>query len=100
VRMPDIDTITSTGTKLQRPSMWTCVFINDDYTPMEFVTQILIELFHQAKSDAEAITLRIHQEGKSAVGHYPKDIAILKADQTLGAAFVHQYPLQVIPTEL
>jgi ATP-dependent Clp protease adaptor protein ClpS len=98
--MPDIDTLTSVSPKLQRPSMWTCVFINDDYTPMEFVTQILIELYNQSRSDAEAITLRVHLEGKSPVGSYPKDIAILKADQTIGAAVAYQYPLQVIPAEL
>ena len=98
--MPDIDTVVKPVTKLQRPAMWTCVFLNDDYTPMAFVTQVLIELFNQSRSDAEAITINIHTKGKSAVGSYPKEIAHLKADLTQGAARAYEYPLQVIPQEL
>ena len=98
--MDEIVTSTRTRTELQRPSMWTCVFLNDDYTPMQFVTEILVELFHQSRSDAEEITMRIHHEGKSPVGRFPKDIAFLKTDQTISAATAYQYPLQVIPTEL
>lgn len=98
--MTDTATVTRTSMELQRPSMWTCVFLNDDYTPMEFVTEILIELFHQSRENAVHIMLQVHNDGKSSVGSYPKDIAFLKSDQSIGAAIAYQYPLQVIPTEL
>lgn len=94
-----LDTITNDPkASLRRPSMWTCVFINDDYTPMIFVTQLLMEIFNQSQSDAHAIMLRVHHEGKASVGRYPKEIALLKADQCMAIAAAYQYPLQVIPS--
>jgi ATP-dependent Clp protease adaptor protein ClpS len=99
--MTELNTIINNAKpSLRRPSMWTCVFINDDYTPMVFVTQILIEVFNQSKNDADAIMMRVHQDGKASVGRYPKEIALLKADQAIAVAISYQYPLQVIPTEL
>ena len=94
------DSVTQTRTALKRPSMWTCVFVNDDYTPMGFVIETLMEFFHLARAEAETITLEVHSRGKSAVGSFPKEIAQHKADQVMAAAAWRQFPLQVIPTKV
>jgi ATP-dependent Clp protease adaptor protein ClpS len=87
-------------TALQRPAMWTCKFLNDDFTPMVFVIRILMEIFNQSRETAEAITRKIHETGMALVGSYPKDIAHLKCYQTVAIAQKQQYPLQVIPEEI
>lgn len=105
-RFPDDDdgnniaTMAKPKAVLKRPPMYTCVFVNDDYTPMAFVVEMLISIFNQRLTDAEAIMLKVHKEGKASVGVYPKDIAIHKADETISVARKREYPLQVIPTPI
>jgi ATP-dependent Clp protease adaptor protein ClpS len=96
----DTNTITRNQTALVRPRMWTCLFLNDDFTPMAFVIEVLMQIFNQQKTAAEAITLRIHTKGKATVGVFPKDIAHLKAYQTISLAAGQGYPLQVVPEQL
>jgi ATP-dependent Clp protease adaptor protein ClpS len=91
------DTVTNTTTQLQRPSLWTVLFLNDDYTPMAFVVQILTVIFHQSADDAQRIMLRVHQEGKARVGAYTYEVASHKTDQTMLLATMMQHPLQVYP---
>jgi ATP-dependent Clp protease adaptor protein ClpS len=93
-------TITQERVALKRPSMWTCLFVNDDYTPMFFVVDLLVHLFNQPAVTAEAIMLKIHREGKAMVGVYPRDIATLKASQAVELAAANGFPLQVTPQEL
>lgn len=97
-----IDTIHDTTTKptLRRPSMYTVVFINDDYTPMEFVVQVLIGVFNQPVEDAKRIMLAVHNEGRASVGHYTLEVASHKTDQTMLLAAISQHPLLVYPAQL
>jgi ATP-dependent Clp protease adaptor protein ClpS len=97
-----IDTVfdTTTKTKLRRPSMWTVRFVNDDYTPMEFVVKVLINVFNQSAEDAHRLMLAVHNAGVANVGSYTFEVASHKTDQTMLLAAVSQHPLLVYPAQL
>jgi ATP-dependent Clp protease adaptor protein ClpS len=63
----------------EEPKRYKVVFLNDDYTPMEWVSKTLMYHFLKTEGEAEAITLQIHKTGKGIAGIYPKDIAITKS---------------------
>jgi len=75
--------------------MWTVVFLNDDFTPMQFVTHLLRTIFHRSLEDAERIMLLVHNEGRARVGSYTREVASNKADQAMLLAMIAQHPLQV-----
>ena len=82
--------------KLQKPRKYKIVMHNDNYTPMQFVSAVLVQIFHKPKSIADAITLQVHTEGKGiAGGGYTKEIADTKVAKTLNAAKEHKYPFLV-----
>ena len=71
--------------KLQKPRMFQVVLLNDDYTPMEFVVELIEQFFFKSRENATQIMLKIHSEGKGVCGVYTEDIAETKA------ALVNQY---------
>ena len=80
--------------KLDKPKLYKVIILNDDYTPMRFVTAILMEYFNKSKVDADAIMLDIHKNGKGIAGIYPFDIAETKLRQIIKHARKEEYPLQ------
>jgi ATP-dependent Clp protease adaptor protein ClpS len=78
------------------PQMHQVVLLNDDFTPMEFVVQVIQEFFNKDRESATQIMLKIHLEGKGVCGVFPKDIAATKVDQVLGAARHAGHPLQCV----
>ena len=81
--------------KLKPPSDFAVVFYNDNYTPMEFVTFILIEIFRHSMERAHQIMLNVHEQGSGVAGIFRFEIAEEKASDTLILAEEHQYPLKV-----
>lgn len=98
--MPQSDTETLQDLDLDFPSLWGVKFFNDDYTPMDFVMAVLIQIFKQSPEDAEAFTVEVHTKGSAVLGAYPRDIAETKVLQTLNAANNHGHPLRVAPVEV
>ena len=49
--------------RTKRPSMYKVLLLNDDYTPMEFVIEVLVRIFHKGQEDATRIMLHVHQHG-------------------------------------
>jgi ATP-dependent Clp protease adaptor protein ClpS len=94
------DTVVKKKTALKPPSMWTVVFLNDDFTPMEFVVHVLVTVFHKTVDEATQIMLLVHQQGKARVGSYTCEIATEKADRTMLLAVMSQHPLQVFPERI
>lgn len=90
----DHDTTTKTRSATKRPNRYTAVFVNDDFTPMEFVVQILVQIFNQSVEDAEAIMMRIHRAGRGNVGLYTYEIAETKVAQAMDASKRYEYPLR------
>jgi ATP-dependent Clp protease adaptor protein ClpS len=68
--------------------------LNDDYTTMDFVVDILMTVFHKSFLDASKIMLDVHRKGKGAVGAYSYDIALTKVNQVHALARQNQFPLK------
>ena len=64
--------------KLGRPKKYKVVFYNDDYTPMNLVTLILMEVFNKGINEAKSIMMKVHKQGKGIAGFYSKQIAETK----------------------
>lgn len=79
--------------KLKPPSMYQVVLLNDDYTPMEFVVEILEFFFNMGREQATQVMLMVHHQGKGVCGIFTKDIAETKAAQVNQYAREHQHPL-------
>lgn len=80
--------------KLAPPPMYQVVLLNDDFTPMDFVVDILQEVFGKSQEAAVEIMLRVHHEGRAVCGVYSCDIAMSKAAKVVQAARAEGYPLQ------
>ncbi len=91
----DVVTQEQTDTALDFPSLWGVKFLNDDYTPMDFVMTVLMVNFGQSPEDAEAVMLKVHNEGEAVVGAYPKDIAVTKAELSQAQARKMGHPLRL-----
>jgi ATP-dependent Clp protease adaptor protein ClpS len=76
------------------PSMWQVVMYNDDYTPMEFVIEVLENLFGHTHERATQIMLKVHTEGRGVCGIFPRDVALMKVEQVGDYARQHQHPLR------
>ena len=83
-------------TKPQRPPLFKVMLLNDDFTPMEFVVDVLLDVFKKTEEEAVALTLIIHSDGKGVCGVFVKDIAELRRDQVLKAAQQEQHPLRCV----
>jgi len=96
---PDQGEQTVLERKTQRvapPQRYQVVMLNDDYTPMEFVVEVIVEFFGKTRESATQIMLDIHEKGRGICGIYAKDIAQTKADQVVGAAQHAGHPLQCV----
>ena len=79
--------------ELKRPPMYVVVLMNDDYTPMDFVIEILQQYFAMNLDQATQVMLTVHYEGKGVAGVYPRDIAETKANQVNNYARSQSHPL-------
>jgi len=79
--------------KLKKPPLYQVVLLNDDYTPMEFVVEILEQFFGMDREKATRVMLSVHTAGKGVCGIYPKDIAETKVAQVNDYSRQHQHPL-------
>ena len=79
--------------KLKRPPLYKVVILNDDYTPMEVVVEILESFFSMNREKATQIMLTIHTQGKAVVGIYPRDIAETKSHLVNLYARENEHPL-------
>lgn len=79
--------------KLKKPPMYRVVLLNDDYTPMEFVVEVLELFFGMGRERATQVMLMVHTQGKGVCGVFTRDIAETKAAQVNQYARDHQHPL-------
>ncbi len=82
--------------KVQPPSLYQVVMLNDDFTPMEFVIVVIQEFFGKDREAATQIMLKIHLDGKGVCGVYSRDVAATKVDQVMEAAQKSGHPLQCV----
>ena len=79
--------------KLKRPPLYRVILINDDYTPMEFVVEVLETVFGMERSQATRVMLEVHTKGKGICGVYSYEIAETKVAQVTKIAHQQQHPL-------
>ena len=91
---PDRGVVTKTRPKTKKPSMYRVLMMNDDYTPMEFVVQVLVGIFNKTPEQATQVMLSVHQSGVGVCGIYTYEVAETKVSQTMDAAKRAQHPLQ------
>ncbi len=82
--------------RLQTPPLYKVIMINDDFTPMEFVVQVLQLFFHLTREQAVQIMLQIHQTGRGVAGIFPAEIAETKVAQVNAYARKNQHPLLTV----
>lgn len=92
----DSTTLKPETEKTKLPPMFKVLLLNDDYTPMEFVVEVLERFFNKNREQATQIMLKVHNEGVGLCGIYPHDIAKTKVHQVLTHARKHQHPLQCV----
>lgn len=79
--------------KLKKPPLFRVILINDDYTPMEFVVEVLELIFALDRPKATRIMLEVHTKGKGVCGVYTYEIAETKVAQVTSYSQQHQHPL-------
>ena len=80
--------------KTKKPSMYKVLMLNDDYTPMEFVIQVLKGFFSMSHDEATQVMLHVHQKGVGVCGVFTYEIAETKVNQTMDLAQKNEHPLQ------
>ncbi len=78
------------------PTQYAVFFLNDDYTTMEFVIEMLQRFFRKTLLEAEEIMLRVHNQGRSLVGVYLHEIAETKVHQVHEVAAVRGFPMKCV----
>ncbi len=86
--------LTRTKEKTKKPSLYKVLLLNDDYTPMEFVVEVLRRYFNKGIEDAQTIMLHVHQKGVGVCGVYTFEVAETKVTQVMDFARQHGHPLQ------
>ena len=82
-------------TRLKEPGRYVVMMFNDDFTPMDFVVEILESIFFKSQAEAEAIMLKVHHEEKAVVGTYSYDIAKSKVEKAMEKARTQKFPLKL-----
>lgn len=85
---------------IKLPKQYRVILLNDDYTSMEFVVEILVDLFHKSTSQAESIMLQIHKNGSGICGIYSYEIAETKVAQVHKRARSNGFPLKAVLEEI
>lgn len=84
---------------LQEPKKYHVYLLNDDFSTMEFVIDVLMKIFHKSLNEAETIMLTVHNNGKAICGVYTKEIALTKVAQVRTMAREAGFPLKAIVQE-
>ena len=88
-----------TNSWIKEPRQFNVVMYNDDFTSMEFVVEVLVDIFHKDEVTAQAIMLNVHKKGQAVVGKYPYDIASTKVSTALSRAKAQGYPFRMTVEE-
>lgn len=86
--------VTKTRPKTKKPSLYRVLLLNDDFTPMEFVTHVLQKYFNKSREEAERIMLHVHQKGVGICGVYTYEVAETKVTQVMDFSRKNSHPLQ------
>ena len=83
-------------TRTKKPPMYKVILLNDDYTPMEFVVEVLKVVFHKQHAEATKIMLHVHQNGMGVAGVFPYEIAETKVRTVDELSRQGEFPLKCV----
>lgn len=89
----DVQSIEKTRQDLREPGMFHVILLNDNYTPMDFVVSVLVEIFKKSESDAMKIMMKVHNQGEGIAGTFIEDVAKTKSEITMQIAKKNGFPL-------
>ena len=84
-----------TDNKLKEPKKFNVIMINDDFTTMEFVVRVLVNIFRKDRVSAHNLMMTVHKNGQAVVGVYPYDIAATRIKKALDLAKEEGYPFRM-----
>ena len=87
------ETTVDTKVRLREPTLYKVLLLNDDYTPQQFVVDILTDVFHKTEAEAYDLMMQVHRKGKGLAGIFTKEIAEQKVMEVSILARHHQHPL-------
>jgi ATP-dependent Clp protease adaptor protein ClpS len=90
---PRAKTRPKTAPKTERPPLWKVILLNDDYTPREFVVEVLKAVFRMNESQAYRVMMTAHQRGACVIAVYTRDVAETKAKEATELGRAKGYPL-------
>lgn len=94
------DNIANLETELQEPHEYKVIFLNDDYTTMDFVVAMLVTVFHKPELEAVELMEKVHKTGSAIVGVFSYDIALTKSRIVIENARRNGFPLRVEVEEI
>jgi ATP-dependent Clp protease adaptor protein ClpS len=86
--------------EVKKPPLYQVLLLNDDFTPMDFVVEVLEMIFGMDRQRATRIMLEVHTKGKARCGVYTYEIAETKVAQVSSYAQQHQHPLLSVMEEV
>ena len=93
-RRVDGEVLERTRHETKKPELFKVLLLNDDYTTMDFVVEVLEGIFNKAPAEAYRIMMAVHTQGKGLCGVYPFDIAETKVQTVIDRAREHGFPLK------
>jgi ATP-dependent Clp protease adaptor protein ClpS len=93
---PDFDTVLDRRDQIVHPPKFKVIMLNDDYTPMQFVIDVLQKHFHKSHDEAEGLMWQVHEQGSALCGVYTLEVAEHKASVVIDEARRHQFPLMCV----
>lgn len=93
------ETREKTRINIREPRQYKVIMHNDDFTPMEFVVDILIDIFRKDLLEAERLMMTVHERGRASVGIYTYDMAVTKVQTASERARQEGYPFRMTVEE-
>jgi ATP-dependent Clp protease adaptor protein ClpS len=93
-RQTDSEILERTKQETKKPELYKVLLLNDDYSTMDFVVEVLESIFHKAPADAYRIMMAVHTQGKGLCGVYPHEVAETKVDAVVERARENGFPLR------
>jgi ATP-dependent Clp protease adaptor protein ClpS len=91
---PEAEVLERTRADIQHPMLYRVFLLNDDYTTMDFVVEVLETVFLKRPAEAHRIMMLVHTQGRGVCGVYPHEIAETKVAKVQALAEQAQFPLQ------
>ncbi len=85
--------------KLKRPPLYKVVLLNDDFTSMDFVIEVLIDFFAMSEEQATQVMFHVHTQGVGVCGVFSRDVAETKVELVNTYSREHQHPLMCMMEE-